>query len=770
MYRGNPMFRFSNTLPRHAVAVALLAAAGFFCATQAVAEQTNASPEAKAKTKKASDVIPEVVVTARKRSENLQTVPLAVSVVNSHIMKQQNRNNVIDLIPILPSVGLRAQPENKDTDILIRGLGTITTSAAAEPDVSTVIDGVVLARPGQMVSNLMDVNRVEVLRGPQGTLFGKNASAGVINIITNNPSQTPSGSVDVGAYEGNEIRTAAVANGGINDQLSARLAVEDNSYEGNSENIFLHSKTNGSTSHGFRLKVLYTPTDNLSVLWSVDQLQSTGTGQTGIFLATYNTAYPSGQKIYNTKLPAVLAAEGITPSFHNTQISTNSPSYMTDLSTGTSLTINYHFNGYTLTSITAYRYWKNMQTGDLDGFSSPNAVMPIEIVDLGHAQVSQTSEELRLSSPVGGFVNYVVGAYYFRAPDYEDYQRTTTIPNSSGNIVFDGINRYGSHPTNYSLFGEADFNFTDRFRGLFGLRVVHDDLGFYSNRVSSSPNPAPGIQPSFAATGSTHKSDYAGRIGVQYDLGDTTHTYLTYSRGYKGPAYNVFFNMNPLETNVLMPEISKDIELGSKSTFFDRRFLFNVALYHDKVSNYQANEPDIVAGAVVTRLINAGTVSTRGVEIDAIVRPTDALTLTANYAYTDARIDNFNCPAGAGTACEVNGKPLPFAPKNKFSGRADYVMPVTSDMDASFDVEYTYQSSQQSSIRETQATILPGYGIWNAGVTLNNSENGWSVRLLVRNIANKHYYTDRIEAFGGLIGQMPRDFNRYFGVNIHKDF
>ncbi|WP_397420316.1 TonB-dependent receptor plug domain-containing protein, partial [Phenylobacterium sp.] len=169
--------------------------------------------------------IEDVVVTARRRSESLQEVPIAVSSLGGDVVREQNRNSVPDLITLIPTITLRPQNSAKDTVLLIRGLGTITTSPGAEPSVSMVLDGVVLARPGQMVSELVDLERIEVLRGPQGTLFGKNASAGVINILTANPTADTSAFIEASYYGGDEHRLTMGVNGEIiPGLLSGRLS------------------------------------------------------------------------------------------------------------------------------------------------------------------------------------------------------------------------------------------------------------------------------------------------------------------------------------------------------------------------------------------------------------------------------------------------------------------------------------------------------------------------------------------------------------------
>ena len=750
----------------------LLGASAAGVLTMAAAPAFAADP-ASAKSDSQSTQLQDVVVTARKRSESLQKVPVAVTVVAGSVARQENRNDIVDLVAVIPSVEFRSQPSNKDQDILIRGLGTITTSAGAEPTISTVVDGVVLVRPGQMVSDFIDLDHIEVLKGPQGTLFGRNASAGVINVVTGQPTSAPGGYVEGSYNEGNEYRFAGVINGElIKDVLAGRLAVVTASFDGNQTNIYDHSQQNGYNTSGARAKLLYTPTNDLRVLIGYDYMYSTTKYNEGTYLSTCNTSYPLHVTTCSANLATALANEGITPSFSNKTLAFNSPNSDIDLTTGAVAQIDYNFNGFTLTSISGYRYWRNVQGGDLDSFTGLTTQTPTQEIDLGHVSVNQYSEEVRLASPKGGFLDYVVGAYYLHSPDVETYQRQTTqlATPPAANPVNSGFNHFGATTTNYSVFGEGNLNFASNFRGIAGLRLVHDDLSFSTNRISTSAVAVPGIAASFAASGSTHVNDYAARLGLQYDVNSDINTYLTYSRGYKGPAYNVFFNENPLQTAPLRPETSNAFELGLKSKLFENRVTFNVALFHDEVNNYQANEPAIVAGTIVTNLINAGKVQTQGAEIDATWRVTEPLTLTGSYAYTDTKIVSFNCPVGTPVSCNVNGQPLPFAPKNKFSIRADYKAYTGERFDLGLRTDYSYQSSQEDSIAETPDTIQPGYGIWNASIGLTDKVADWNARILVKNITNQHYYSIINEANGGIIGTVPRDFDRYFGIALHKDF
>ncbi len=745
-----------------AIMAALLASTGLLSAESAAAQ---------AAAEEGVNQIADVVVTARRRSESLQEVPIAVSSLGGDVMREQNRNSVPDLITLIPALTLRPQNSSKDTILLIRGLGTITTSPGAEPSVSMVLDGVVLARPGQMVSELVDLERIEVLRGPQGTLFGKNASAGVINILTKNPTPDFNAFIEASYYGGDEHRLTLGVNGElIPGLLSGRLSGVTSGYKGNVRNIFLNETLSDRQSDGLRGKLLFTPSENLSILLGADYLYAENRGNSGMFIATSTVAYPTGVRTQSTTLPTALQSVGITPSFRNRQVAQNTLPQFKDAFGGALVQIDYKLGEFDLTAISGYRFWRSTQGGDLDGFATLTPATPTQQIDLGHVNSKQYTQEIRLSSPKGGLIDYQIGAYYFRAVNREDYSRET-IQLISGNRVRNfGLTNFGTIQKNYSVFGEANINFSEAFRAIAGLRLVKDELSYYSDRVSTSAVAVPGIQPAFAARDSTSVTDYASRLGFQYDVSDDIHAYATYSRGYKGPAYNVFFNFSARETNVLNPETSDAFELGLKSSLLDRRLQLNIAIFNDQVANFQANQPDLVAGTVVTRLINAGDVSTKGIEIEAIANVTNNLTLSADYAYVKAKIDDFLCPVQAAASCDVDGKPLPFAPKHKISVRAQYEAYDSADYRVNLSANYTYQSKQQNSITQTPDTIAPGYGIVSAAVSVMDKNSGWEGRVLVRNLFDKFYRASYAQGNGGLTAGLPRDYKRYFGVTVRKDF
>jgi iron complex outermembrane receptor protein len=703
--------------------------------------------------------VPSVTVSATRRNASLQSVPVAVSVLDGDALNNANRTSIDTIVQEVPSVTFRQQGGNKDSTIFVRGIGTISTSPGVEPTVSTVIDGVVYARPGQATLDLLDIEHIEILRGPQGTLFGKNASSGVLNVIGRKSTQETAGFVDASWYEGNEKRVRAGVSGAIQPGVvSASVTGLYADYDGNINNVHAGGgKLNGYDRKGVRARVDITPTRDLDIALIADYLRSTSS-------PTF-TAYKSTAAAFNAGIaPVVAGAE-------NRQVNTDIPSDIRDKNKGLSAQVDYRFNGYTLTSITAVRDWDNTQYTSTSAIGNAAEVARITAAfpatrDIGTVEFKQASQELRVASPKEQFAEYVIGAYYLHGKDREVYQRIV----NNGAAINSGRADYGVKNDSYSLFGESTLNFASDWRAIAGARWTRDDLSYDHARTSTQTVAFAGVQPATQSTGSTSKDGYSGRLGLQYDIARDINTYATYSRGYKGPAYNVFFNMLSRDTLALKPETSDSFELGLKASAFDRKLTANIAIFDTKYSNYQANFYDTVAGAVVTRLINAGDVSTKGVELDLNARPTRELTLTQSLAYTDAKIDSFDCPAAAAASCNLNGQPLPFSPKWKSFTRANYALPLQNGFIVDFSADYTYQAKTQYDLFQSADAIQGAYGVVNAGIALSSPVGGWRIALVGKNLANKSYATNLVTSTGYVTRAVPRDDERYFGITVRKEF
>ena len=738
----------------------------------------------------------DVIVTARYRNESVREVPIAITAITGSSLDDRQLTNLQTIATAVPSVEFRAGASNKDRTVFIRGVGTITTSPGVEPSVSTVLDGVVLSRPGQSTLDLGEVERIEVLRGPQGTLFGKNASAGVINIVTRNPTDEFQAFGEASATTDDEYRFKAGAVG--RDRAGQGAGADRRPVHALERQCPQH----GDRRQGQRVRALWRPrqavvrSDARPALHGHRRLSAFARHGADRHLRV-DDADRLSQRCHHQQRDAGGAARGVgvTASRDNRNAAANFDTDVRDENFGGSVTGELRLGDYNVTSITAYRKWLNHQHQDFDTIATLAVGFP-QGEDLGDVNSRQISQELRLTSPKGGFIDYVVGGYYLRGLTDERYMRTITTLAAVGAtpITSSGVANYGIRSNNYSVFGEANINFTRAFRAIAGYRSIWDDVNFYHVRTSTfdptnqgAINPAldrPGIRSYHNATGSVSRRGDAYRLGLQLDLGRNNQTYFTYSRGYKGPGYNVYFNMRslnqtnslagpvvPLDEVPLSPETSNSYEAGIKGSTADRSFSYALAAYTTDFQGYQANFADTVGGLQVTRLINAGSVRSRGAELDVTLRPTRGFSVDLSGAYTDAIVRHFNCPVGAAASCNIDGQPLPFAPKVKLYESAQYRFALTDALKMELQTNVTYRSRTQYSLSETPSTIEPAYAIWDASVAFLTSDSGLQLRGFVKNITNTHYSSFLGNgSAAGTVRFVPRDDVRYGGVQLRKDF
>ncbi|WP_231565137.1 TonB-dependent receptor [Sphingomonas sp. Ant H11] len=261
---------------------------------------------------------------------------------------------------------------------------------------------------------------------------------------------------------------------------------------------------------------------------------------------------------------------------------------------------------------------------------------------------------------------------------------------------------------------------------------------------------------------------------MQYDISHGSTAYATYARGYKGPAFNVFYNLTATGTNVIAPETSDSYEIGLKNTLLGGKLTLNLAAFYAKYKNFQANNPDLVAGVVVTRFTNAGDVSTRGVELDATLRPVRDLSITGGAAYTDAHVDKFNAPAGSATI--PAGTPLGFAPKWKGNVSVDYRLRTGGFADVLLGAQGSYQSSElglfAADAVQRQLGTIGAYSLVNLGAGLVSKNDRYKLTFQVRNLFDKSFAAAIANGGPGQAYryQIPRDADRYFGVTGRVNF
>jgi iron complex outermembrane receptor protein len=347
---------------------------------------------------------------------------------------------------------------------------------------------------------------------------------------------------------------------------------------------------------------------------------------------------------------------------------------------------------------------------------------------------------------------------------------TPCAPGASTYLTNSGIGEFSATLINYAAFGQGTLNFTERLRGIVGARWTQDKIDFVHRRLRTSGAAAlSGVNPTFAANGGTDADGWSGKVGVEYDVTPIVMAYGSYTRGYKGPAMNVFFNMQAIDNFGIAPETSDAFELGLKSRLLDGKLVLNLAAFDATYDNFQANNQDLVGTTVITRLTNAGTVKTRGFEADFTLQPIENLRFNGGYAYTDAYIDKFKCPpTGTCAALAINGKPLPYSSKHKLSVNGSYLLVLE---DAKFNMDFNvgaqYQSKMGFDINQNPFAIQKGYGTLDASVSFVDKNDRLRLSLIGKNLTDEHFVINRIPNGTSFLRQItPRDGERYFGASL----
>lgn len=727
----------------------------------------------------------EIVVTAQKREQRLQDVPVAITVVSGEAISPAV-TSLDQLLTTVPTLNFRRGGTPLDSSLFLRGVGTINFSIAAEPSVATVVDGVVLARAGEAFGDLYDISQIEVLRGPQGTLFGKNASAGVINIVTKRPSDTFGGTLSVSAFEGAEQKARFAVDVPLSEGLRSRFSGFVGQYDGNIKNLFNGENINGYERWGVRGQLEWDASPDLTWTFAADYRRTNDDG-TGEIIGSSPTAGANQAALLSLLSGIRLRGDETREVRHNLTSQSKEDGW------GVSAQADYRLGGFTLTSITAYREWEifGIREGDwLDQRAAYVGTAFAQLHDYGPQDSSTFTQELRLASPSDQAFEYVVGAFYYAADAERTFRRDTTIctattlpVNATGlapclpgvSTFSSGFSQatFGSEFRNYALFGDASFDVTPELTLLGGLRVARDELSVSHDRIPSLVAGLPGIRTD--TTGfrdSTDADSVTGRLGAQYKLSPDVTSYATYSRGYKGPAFNVFFNQTAQQRNPIAGEDVDSWEVGLKSTLFDGRLTLNAAAFRAEYENFQANAFDTLNGVVITRLTNAGDVSSTGFELDWVARPLDDFTITGGVAYADAQIEKFRAADGSLSSAR-KGEPIALAPKLKYTIAADYVIrPESLPFTVRLNTQYAFTDDQFSDIGANPALKIDSFGIWDAQVTFADLSDKLRVSLIGRNLTDESFASLITPGGpgGSLRYQIPREADRYFGVSFQTNF
>jgi iron complex outermembrane recepter protein len=739
----------------------------------------------------------EIVVTARHREEKSQDVPVAIDVVDSRVLERTGNYTLNQLQQQVPTLQI-ASINPRNTNVTIRGLGANSSVSldGLEYGVGFYVDGVYYGRPAQSQFDIVDLQQIEVLHGPQGTLFGKNTTAGAINITTREPSFSPELTAEgtLGDYTFSQFR----ASGSlpiVADKVAIRLSVANTHRDGFSLNAFDGSDAQDYNNLTVRGQLLVKPNDDVKIriigdyskqrqhypLALIDGYFSTLANGTRIANNIFDRAARTG---YALPAPGVFQRVG----------NQDAPFRAKMESYGVSGQVDWDLGGATLTSITAHRWWDWDPRNDTDATSLP-------IMALQHTATNQRqfSQELRIASNGHNTIDYVAGLYYFwqvvRSPgqnafgtayvawNYDPVARGAATV-AAAHQAFDDFesNTYADPATkSYAAFGQADWHITDSLTLTGGLRFTHEDKSGSFRQFWVSGTPASALsaaaltlrnqvypQVSFSAK---LKSDaLSGLATLSYKVTPDILLYGTYSHGSKSGGLNLSAGgltrpvADPSKVGVVDPEKVDNFELGFKSQFLDRRVTFNAAAYLTNVRDYQANiSEQISPTATIQYLANIPKVRSKGFEANLAYAPSEWFNIGAAVAYTDARYVDYTGAQQAveqsylGAVQNLSGKQLPFVPKFIYSLNFDAVQPITENLQVYLRADYLHRSSTNSTATLSAYGFIPAYGVVNARVGLRTADGRYDLSLWARNLTDTDYYASRSGAPTGLITATPGD-------------
>lgn len=679
----------------------------------------------------------EITVTARKRSENLQDTPISITAFSANDLEARGYLNIGGLQDAAPNLSITTSSpisgSSNSASVFIRGIGQIDFTPNTNPGVGIYLDGVYIARSVGSVLDLVDIDSVEVLKGPQGTLFGRNTIGGAIDIKTTRPSTTfgESASVSYGSY--NEIDAKATIDVPISDKILTKFSFGTENYDGYVQRLNVDGSNAGHEGDKHNISgrgvIELRPIDDLTVTFSIDGSRDRDENAGEVLINTNPNSAFAG--FYN----GVLAPAGAKYQYNNQWVAgpyttyANGPNRSDAGVIGVGLTISYDLGPVNLKSITAYRDTESFF--GRDGDSSP---LPVNFTTDGYRD-GAVSEEFQVSGKAfDDRLTYVGGLYYFDeiATDRNLVQFPVVYIASGGN----------NDNSSEALFGQATYKVTSNFDFTAGLRYTRDVTlytpvsyiissplpqgAFYSPAASNLTYPA--ILPSDTARNSSH--NVSPEVNLSYHWTPDIMTYFNFSQGFKSGGFTqrVFPPRNTVPDYA--PENATVFEIGAKTTFFDRRLRINGAVFHNDYNDVQITQ--LVSVAPTTQ--NGGSATIDGAELEIKALPIDKLTIGANFGYTFA-----HWIALAPGASIALGDKFAFTPMYNLSASVSYAAELSNGWRLTPRVDTSYRATQYYDAVNSPDLRQPGYSVTNASLTASPPDMNLDIVFHVDNMFNQVY-------------------------------
>ena len=722
----------------------------------------------------------EVVITSRRRIEKIQNVPIPISVVSGKRAEEAGAFNPNRLKELIPSVQLYSS-NGRNSTLNIRGLGSSfgLTNDGIDPGVGFYVDGVYYARPAATAIDFVDIERIEVLRGPQGTLFGKNTTAGAFNITTRAPSFTSGASFETSYGNYNYIQAKASITGPISKNLAARVSFSGTQRDGTVFNTTTLKPTNSLNNVGFRAQLLYTPSENVNITFAGDNARQRPDGNATVVAGVVKTkraAYRQFDAIIadlGYKLPTTNPFDRITDA--------DAPLRVNNDFGGASINVDAKIGKETLTATSAWRYWIWDPTNDRDFIG-----LPVLTKSQGNSRHDQWTQEIRYAGEFSKKLSGVFGVFLIDQDLTSDPVQTEEsgsaqwrfAQNTTSELwktpgLFDG---FGTKTTSRlktlgaAVFSQVDWSITENLHLLPGLRFNYDkkDVDYKRETYGGLQTTDPALlalknalYTNQAFNFSVNENNFSGQVTLAYKPTKSVNTFATFANSYKPVGVNLgglptASGVTLIELARVKPEYVTHYEIGVKTKPSSQSIL-NITLYNTDIKDYQTQVQTAEVGVNRGYLANAEKVRVKGVEVEGSLRASSHFAFNGALSYTDGKYVSFkNAPVpleetgGASAFKDVSGGDLPGISKWSGSLGGEY-----NTSGKFLDLKGNYfialdsyaRSTFSSSASPSQYLNIEGYALLNARVGFR-AANGLSVLIWGRNVLNKYYFEQLLPAAG----------------------
>jgi iron complex outermembrane receptor protein len=702
--------------------------------------------------------IEEIVVTAQKRAQNLQDVPVSVTAFSDTAIREAGFTNSLSIGDQVPNLEIKTF--GGVPNIFIRGVGNNDFNASSIGPISIYRDDVVVASTGSQIFSLFDLERIEVVRGPQGTLFGKNTTGGAIQFFSKLPGDEFEGNARFGYGRFDLFEAEAAASLPLGEGLSLRVAGIVRRRDGEKTNLFTGEDTINVDEAAARAILRWHPSADTDVRLSIgggrdrsDYLENKPVGTIdGADLFGYTDPYPDNANLLNFNGPSRNHSDNL---FIN-------------------LNITHSIGDLTFKSITGYDKSDVDNRVDVDG--GPFRIDEITFL----TDAEQITQEFQLAYDSGP-LNAIGGLFYFQENLDADSNADLLGELSFADGALPLITRATRKNKAYAIFGQATYAVAPAFRVTLGGRYTIDKVrathradlvpGFFDADI---PDGAPVPLVPFARMKDTFKS-FSWRVAADYNVTDDVLAYASIDKGFKAGGFNIGIITSVAERTQVDPEYLTSYEIGIKSTLFDRRLRLNVSAFYYDYTDLQVLSVNRQAGSTVPTLglDNAADAEIKGIELEATALPTDWLDLGLNLGILDAKYKNYLSGAidpETGEPRDFSGNRLPGAPKFTLSTFAQVTIPV-GDFETRWRAEYNYTGKKY--YNNAQSDLISsgeGYGLLNLRATLADPAKGWELAAWAKNVTGKAYIVDATDTSG--FGFVPRYYGERatYGVELSLRF